>query len=223
MITVLTAITNNKDNLKDDFPKSEAKYVAFLDEDTELETSSDLWEIKKVSEIHVEPRRNAKIHKIMPHLFVDTDYSIWLDGNISLNITPEELVEKWLQGKDIATWKHFARNCLYSEGTSVLGVNYDKQGLVKEQMERYKKEGYPSGAGLSECNVIVRKHTPEINRLNERWWAEICRGSSRDQVSFPYVFRDKVNRIAGNPRDHSDFKYAKHNYLEQNYAKENSL
>jgi hypothetical protein len=34
-----------------------------------------------------------------------------------------------------------------------------------------------------------------MNALNEKWWAEICRGSSRDQISFPYVYRDKVNYL----------------------------
>jgi len=36
--------------------------------------------------------------------------------------------------------------------------------------------------------VLIRKHTDRVKRLNERWWAEICRGSLRDQISFPFVW-----------------------------------
>jgi hypothetical protein len=219
-IKVITAITKNKDNLREDFEKCNNEFIAFLDKETAEETFTDLWEIRPAYDKFKEPRRNAKIHKILPHLFVDTDVSIWLDANISLKITPEQLVDKWLDDKGISTWDHFARDCWYEEATCVSGPNYDHEGLVKEQMERYEREGLPHFSGLSECNVIVRRHTDKINRLCEQWWAEICRHSSRDQISFPYVFRDNVRRIKGNPREHIDFNYAPHNFLEINYTKE---
>ena len=210
-ITVLTAITGNKDELRDDFNKGNAKFIAYLDKETEDEAiMSDLWEIRRTHDIFQSPRRNAKIHKVLPHLFVDTDVSIWIDGNISMNITPEEMVDKWLADKDIAAWKHFDRDCNYDEANTCIGLSFDLPETINEQVERYKKEGYPEHNGLSECNVIARRHTPEINRLNEQWWAEICRGSCRDQISFPYVFRDKVARIEGNPRNNKDFNYVSH-------------
>jgi len=209
-ITVLTAITDNKDELREDFNRGDAKYIAYLDEKTENEAiASDLWEIRRTHDIFKEARRNAKIHKVLPHLFVDTDVSIWIDGNISLDVTPEELVSKWLADKDVATWKHFGRDCLYEEGNECIGLGYDKPETINEQLERYRNNDYPINNGLSECNVIIRRHTDEVARLNEQWWAEICRGSVRDQISFPYVFRD-ISRIDGNPRDNKDFKYKPH-------------
>lgn len=222
-ITVLTAITRNKDNLRDTFPKSKAKFVAYLDKETKEETFTDLWKIKNAYNLFKEPRRNAKIHKILPHLFIDTDISIWLDGNISLNITPEELAEKWLVNKDIAVWKHFERTCLYDEADCLLKMNVDKNSLIEEQVEKYKKENYPKQCGFGECNVIVRRHTDKIARLNEKWWIEICRYSSRDQISFNYIFRDNVELINGNPREHPDFNYNYHNFVETDYAAENNL
>jgi len=224
MITVFTAITKTKDELREDFPETDDKYIAFLDKETkEEELVSNLWEIRPACNIFKESRRNAKIHKVMPHLYLETDYSIWIDGNISINITPQEIVDKWLGDKDIATWKHFARDCWYEEARCLEGPGWDKDGLVKEQIDRYEKIGVPKKTGLSECNVIVRRHTDEIARLNEKWWAEICRGSSRDQISFGYVFEDKVNRIEGNPRMHEDFNYKPHNFVEVDYAKENNI
>ncbi len=223
-ITVITAITNQKDNLREDFPDSDAKFIAFLDKETEeAECVSYLWDIRRACDIFKESRRNAKIHKVLPHLFIDTDVSIWLDANISLNITPEEMVKKWLTNKGISTWEHFARDCWREEARCLENPGWDKQGLVREQIERYDKIGVPTKTGLSECNVIVRRHTNKIARLNEQWWAEICRHSGRDQISFPYVFNNNVHRVVGNPRTHEDFNYEQHNFIEADYAKENNI
>ena len=41
--------------------------------------------------------------------------------------------------------------------------------------------------GLVEAPVILRRHTAAIRALNEAWWAELVRGSRRDQLSFNYV------------------------------------
>ena len=40
---------------------------------------------------------------------------------------------------------------------------------------------------LAACNLIVRQNHAVINCLSEKWWAQICAGSSRDQLSFPYT------------------------------------
>ena len=36
-----------------------------------------------------DPRLNAKIYKVLSHRYIDADYSIWIDGNASLNCDPE--------------------------------------------------------------------------------------------------------------------------------------
>ena len=74
---------------------------------------------------------------------------------------------------------------------------------MKKQVERYKIEGYPENLGLSECTVILRRHTNQIKEFNEAWWEEIKNGSRRDQLSFDYVARKmnlKVNYFAGHLR-----------------------
>ena len=53
-----------------------------------------------------------------------------------------------------------------------------------------------------------------MERFNNAWWSEICRWSSRDQLSFPYVLSKfpklKINVIEGNARNHPYFKYTNH-------------
>lgn len=206
MLTVITSITGGRDNLREDFNKTNDIYIAYLDE----EVSSDMWDVRKSYDRFKNLKMNAKIHKVLAHQFIDTKYSIWLDGNISLKVEPKALLE-WVKDKDIAVWKHFGRDCCYEEAKTVIGCGLDDKWIVNMQMDKYRSEGYLENAGLGECNVIVRKHTKEINALCEKWWAEICRHSTRDQLSFNYVFRDKVNLIEGNPRNHKDFNYNNHN------------
>lgn len=207
-IAVITSLTQNNDNLESVQVNSNAEFIAFLDKETKEETFVDGWKIRACCDIFKEPRRNAKIHKVLPHLYTDADVSIWLDSNISLLIRPEDLVNEWLDDSQITVFKHFERDCIFDEAEVCKQYNLDNHKTIDDQMARYRE--YPRNRGMGECGVIVRRHTPEINMLNERWWAEICRGSSRDQLSFAYCFPN-FRKIDGNSRNHKYFKYTLHN------------
>jgi len=139
-------------------------------------------------------RMNAKIYKVLPHLFFDADYSIWIDCNIFLKISPSELIDM-LRDKEIAVIRHPNNNCIYDEAKIVIKAKLDDPETVNEQIDRYKNNGYKKDQGMGMCGLIVRKHTDRIARLNEKWWSEICRGSSRDQISFNYVFNPSISYI----------------------------
>lgn len=163
----------------------------------------------------VRPVMAAKIYKILSHRYIHSDISIWVDGNITLLIPLEQLVEEWLGDSDMALWKHFHRDCIYEEAPAAQGLyeddSYKKE--IQEQIDYYRKQGFPEHAGLAECNVIIRRNNEKVRAFNEDWWQEICRWSSRDQISFPVVLarhKLKVNFIEGNPREHKFFKYVPH-------------
>jgi hypothetical protein len=166
----------------------------------------------------VKPVMNAKIYKVLSHKFIDADISIWVDGNIWLLIPVEQLVEEWLGDADMALWKHHSRDCIYDEGAEAKGLRYEDQERVEkdidEQIDHYRKIGVPEHIGMGECNVIIRRNNEKVKRFNEAWWAEICRWSQRDQISFPVVLKEfpdlKVNFIEGDPRDHKYFSYKHH-------------
>lgn len=154
---------------------------------------------------------NAKIYKVLSHQFIDADISVWLDGNITLLIEPEKFVEEFLGDSDIGVWKHFDRDCVYEEGPAAIGLGGDYTWNIEDQLNHYREKGFPEHAGLAECNVIVRRHTPEVIAFNNAWWAEICRWSCRDQIAFPYVLKDlKVKFNEGNVRNHPYFQYTAH-------------
>tara|TARA_B110000008_G_scaffold278548_1_gene322711 strand:- start:935 stop:1555 length:621 start_codon:yes stop_codon:yes gene_type:complete len=140
------------------------------------------------------PRLNAKIYKLLPHLFMDCEYSLWIDGNVKLNCKPEVLF-KLMGDKDILVFKNPNGDCLYEEADRCIEHDLDNRSLIKKQVSRYKDSGYATNSGLGACRIILRKHTPLINSLNSQWWSEVCAGSFRDEISFPYVYRDNVRYI----------------------------
>ena len=137
------------------------------------------------------PARNAKIYKVLSHLFINEPWSVWIDGNITLKVEPEELLVK-LGDAEIGVFTHPERQCLYDEAVVCKKWAKDDSKTIDEQIGRYMLANFPHKYGLAACGVIVRRHTDKIKRLNEQWWSEICRGSVRDQISFPYVYRENI-------------------------------
>lgn len=167
-IKIYSAITDGKDNPREDGVLTFGKYNKFAI-----------------------PVMNAKIYKILPHFFFNTEYSIWIDGNLTLKKTPEELV-KLLGDKDIALFPNPYRTCPFDEADYCIKHNIGTEPDIKRQQERYK--GQIPKCPLGACGVIIRRHTEEMKTLCEKWWAEICFGSTRDQISFPFVFpNEKIN------------------------------
>lgn len=156
---------------------------------------------------------NAKIYKILPHLFFDTDISLWIDGNITLNVEPS-IVAELLGDADIAMFKHFERDCVYQEALAAAGKYPDERyHEIINHGEAYRKKGYPEHNGLWECNMIIRRHSKKMEDFSNAWWAEICRHSNRDQISLPYILEKyplKVKTLEGNVRNHKYFNYTPH-------------
>lgn len=156
-------------------------------------------------------RRNARMYKALSHLFVDADYSIWVDGRVFLNISPELMI-KQLGQKEILVFRHPNSNCIYEEAKTVIDVKLDNREIVEDQMNRYKKSGYLENQGLAMTGIIVRKHTDRIKRLNEQWWAEICRGSVRDQLNFNYVFPESCINYIDWPSSYNNQYYYRNDH-----------
>ena len=162
------------------------------------------------------PVMNAKIYKVLSHKYFSSPLTLYMDGNIFLNENPQVIVDKYLQDADMCLFQHPGRNCIYKEHPSALKrVSDEFKPLMDEQIENYRSEGMPLNFGLAECGMIIRRNNEVTNEFNERWWAEICRYTNRDQLSFPYVWwkmqrRIKIYLIYGNVRANSYFKYEKH-------------
>lgn len=183
MITVITSICGAKDHLMDNQVKGGAKFVAYLDE-TQW---SDTWEIIKAYDKFKDPRRNSRIHKLLIHKYVDTEYSIWIDGNIRLLKSPEEIIERYLKDHDFAVFRHPTRDCVFDEFIQCAKLNLDDTETIIEQAKAYEDAGFAKHKGLNECGILIRRHTPKVEAFNNAWWGEYTRYSRRDQVSFMFA------------------------------------
>ena len=109
-IVVYTAIAGNYDTLKEPPGKllKEADFVAFCD----FIPTTRAWQIQKTCAEFADPARNAKIHKILPHIFFpEATYSLWIDGSVKINraFPIRQWIEEYLGEHDLAVFKHPAR------------------------------------------------------------------------------------------------------------------
>ena len=89
------------------------------------------WDWKCFSEenslsLYSDNNRNAKRFKVLPHRYLqDYEYSIFIDGNMSVVGNIGELVEKYLSDSNVAFFSHNqnaldARNCIYDEANLII-------------------------------------------------------------------------------------------------------
>jgi hypothetical protein len=164
------------------------------------------------------PVLNSKIYKIIPHKFLECDISIWMDGNIYLNIPKEQVVKEWLGDADIALFRHYKSKDLDWELKWIkykFGRHSEVSKEAEKQVEHYRDLAITKD-DMAMGGFIIRRHTPLIERFNEAWWAEICRWGQRDQLSLPVVLRRfpelKVNRIDKDIKTCPELRYEDHNH-----------
>nr|DAD40614.1 TPA_asm: hypothetical protein HUJ06_014937 [Nelumbo nucifera] len=185
-------------------------YVAFWDEIT---LAAQEAEGKRIDENHMigkwrivvvrdlpftDQRLNGKIPKMLNHrLFPQARYSIWVDSKSQFRRDPLGVLEAllWRTNSSLAISEHGARSSVYDEGKAVVKKNKATPEEVKEQLTRYRNDGFPDEKrfngkkALAEASIIVREHTPLTNLFMCLWFNEVVRFTSRDQLSFPYVLR----------------------------------
>ena len=145
------------------------------------------WDRVPLAVAVVDNRMASRFPKCMPHLFFETDVSIWVDSHLRWKRDPVCLLD-YLGDNDIALFRHSLRDCLYEEATAVVTFKEINRNAARRQMGHYLGRGYPKHNGLFANGVIVRRHTERMKQLGLRWWAELCRWQTgRDQLSFCYV------------------------------------
>ncbi|MGH7789804.1 MAG: glycosyltransferase domain-containing protein, partial [Candidatus Binatia bacterium] len=211
---VYTAITDAYDDLKEQPHRraNQAEFVAFLDEPRESQT----WRTYPIHTAFADPTRNAKIHKILSHrYFPAADYTLWIDGSVTIRADRplQRLIDTCLAECDVAVFRHRMRTCVYQEASVCVERQLDDPEVIWQQICRYTAAGFPPNAGLGECCVILRRHSPAVRAFNEAWWEEIAHGSRRDQLSFDYIASTLGLRYAvfdGTIADNPWFRRAPH-------------
>src|ERR1043165_522814 len=135
--------------------------------------------------------RLARRFKILPQEYLPhSDGWIWIDANLKLKTNPARLTQ-FLGEHDLSTFRYPStwgpRDCLYKEAEACIQRRKDDPGIIRTQIARYRRKGYPENNGLVETSILIRRNTLPCRRFNELWWEEVSQGSRRDQISFPYV------------------------------------
>ncbi len=209
MRTIYTAITGDYDDLLP-VPTISENFIAFK-ENCEQQNG---WDVKSLMYENVNPIRQSRWHKVFPYeCLPDTEYSLWIDGNIipTDEFNMQLLIDKHLKNTDIAVCKHRFRDCVYDEALAVMHYQFDYPEIVREQMNRYQNDKYQKNNGLAETMIVLRKHTNIVKLHSKLWWSEIDKGSCRDQLSFNYVCNQVgIKYSTFEPEDIKMFKMHEH-------------
>jgi hypothetical protein len=213
-IVIYTAIANQFDDLIDPpFVSAECDYVCFTDNSF---SRSDIWKIREFDEYFPDPTMTAKKPKILPHrYFPDYEYSVWVDGNMSIIGDIRELIERYLGRKPMALYRHpEGRSSIYEEAEACVRLGKDDKDIIERQMNRYRMEGYSYEQGIPAAMVVLRRHRArKVVDTMEDWWQEVLSFSRRDQLSFHFVaWKNRLEYavIDDNVRDNAYFKWRPH-------------
>lgn len=187
-IAIYTAFTGNYDVLKEpEFIDENCDYICFTDNE---ELESDVWEIRKMEDSFLDNNRKAKQYKVFPNKYLpEYKYSFWLDGTFKIKGSIREYIYSNLKkGSNMLNVIHTERDCVYKEHMASMLIPRYPSAIMKEQIDKYKSEGFPKDYGLAVMGAIFRKHDDEdVISLMDSWWNEIIEFSNQDQLSFAYV------------------------------------
>lgn len=135
----------------------------------------------------VSPVKRNRYIKMHPHIiFPEYKYSIYIDGNISIEEDATVFVKESPSG--IAAFLHPKRDCIFYEALTITNFHRVVAEDVCRQMKKYLDEGLPLHYGMPEMPVIVRENNnPVCISIMEDWWREFESGAQRDQLSFMYA------------------------------------
>lgn len=164
----------------------------------------------------IDNKRTSLYYKTSPNdYFKDYDIVIWCDQNVSIkNI--DHILEK-LFYFDILSFSHWGRNCLYEEAEAIISSKRESKDIVKNQLQKYKNEGFPFNYGLFETNVLAYNlNSKKVLNTFSCWRNEIIKHAKRDQLSFTYSLW-KCDLECGllelpglNARNSSNYEYQNH-------------
>lgn len=188
---VYTCITGKYDELKEHkYVNSDWDYVCFTDSQL-ICSDYHTWEIRPIFFKELDDVRNARWHKIHPHIiFPEYEKSVWIDANIDVlnNNLFNDVQLSMNKNSKISIVSHPDRDCIYDELQACIDLQKDDAEIMKKQVDLIKQDGFPKKNGLFDTSIIYREHNnKEIIKIMENWWWWIKKYSRRDQLSLNYV------------------------------------
>lgn len=187
---IYTCITGGYDNLIiPSYYNCGWEYICYTDNSELLkEKQKGAWIIKPLAYSEGSNAINNRWHKFHPHvLFPHYSESIYIDGN--LDILDDYLFKEINDKKDqnLLIPVHFKNDCIYKEIKCVKRSKKAKKEQLCAIRKLLKDNFFPEHYGLTENNIIYRKHNDElIISIMEEWW-DLLKIIPRDQLTLSYV------------------------------------
>ena len=206
MKVIYTAIFGDYDTLKEPLVITPGwKYICYTDQDFE----SKVWEIKKVKLEVDNPQYFARLYKIKFYDYVETEFSIWIDGSFQIACNLNDWWDKYFKAP-ITCIQHPWRKCLYEEAEVCIEQNRGDAEDIQIQVKDYDKLGIKKNLGLIQSGILMRQKCEKINYLCEEWLEQVELYSNRDQISFSFIFKDYHAITNWKYFDNKDFIFTKH-------------
>lgn len=156
------------------------------------------WEVVRIEPGEEGPAVASRRFKMLPHKYLGAfTRSLYVDANIALRRSPSVLFDKYLEGHLMALPEHRFRNCAYAEAQACVRDGLLAQEVAARQTAAYRAAGFPENHGLTENNVIFRRHNdPDVIGLMEAWWKEYLQFGRRDQISLPFLLWQRAFAVA---------------------------
>ena len=192
-VTVYTCITGNYDSPAAPLVHySNCQYLLFTDNPEQFKDVKG-WIVLPIPDVAKKYKLPNRYLKYNPKDVCKTEYSIYIDGNIQLLAGTNEWIPYTQNEYGVAMFNHPYRNCLYREGEACISGKKGNSKKIKEQLYRYKQEGFPKNYGLIETSIIVTdlSNIKAIEILKDCWEEFKQSQSGRDQLALPYILWKK--------------------------------
>jgi glycosyltransferase involved in cell wall biosynthesis len=166
---------------------NDCDYCVFVDNDSV--SDGQVYDLRSIPYFDEDAVRMARFVKTHPHMMVpDYGIAVWIDGNILIRGDISGLIDDFERsGLPVAAVPHPLRTSVYAEAEDCIRKSKDDAGVVEQQMARYRSAGF-DGDSLIESNLLMyRLDHPQLAPFLSAWWAEMERGSRRDQLSLTYA------------------------------------
>jgi len=202
-IVVYTVIHGGYDVLKSVSEREEKVcYIAFVDSLSlkliEENKSGSGWDVQLISPLPYpsDLPKSSRVPKLLAwRLFPDAMYSIYIDGKISLKVSPMKLVELLGLNGELAIFHHAYRISTFTEfGAEIFGQAHDCEKIVR-MWRSYRKRELLHSTGMIDSCLIIRRHqnvTHGADLLSCHWHNDVAEFSHREQLSF-FPVADRLN------------------------------
>lgn len=196
-LVVYTVLVGDGFALPDTVPAAGVDYICFTD-NPNLESNG--WTLKAISPLFPSDLiRSSREHKIRPHRYLrDYRRSLYIDTRVQLTDDPNLIWGQLMRDERVSFggFHHSFRESVAAEFRSVLDLNLDDPGRVKELQKMYETH-FPNVLQQRPVwgGILARRHnTNECIDAMEIWFAHVLRYSRRDQLSL-------VLALASMPRE----------------------